>query len=618
MTPAAGQSGVATVTLVGSDGGATATTAFTLTVVVPAPPTVSAIGPQAVAEDGSVAVPFTIGDPDTALSSLVVTAASANTTLVPPAGLALSGSGAQRTLTITPAANLSGQATITVAVSDGVSTTPSVFTLTVTAVDDAPAYAVGVPTAVSTLVSTATSFPVTVTDIDTAGASLMLTGTTLNVAVLANTGILVAPVSSTTTSRTFTVTLTPVAGATGTGGITLAASDGAAVVSRSVQFSVTATPAPPDAPTTLTASGGSSTLSLAWTPAATGSAATSYAVYVGTAPGSTTLAVQTTTATSLSVAIATSGTYYARVRARNAYGESADSPEASASVTVARSKPGKTPKPRMSTSDRTVSVDWDAAPSSDPIVAHILEVGSAPSLSDLLVTPLSAARSFTATGVPNGTYWLRVRAVNAAGAGEASDDVGLVMGPGGGCVGLPLAPGALSASVAGGVVSFLWTPPADAVAAASYVLAAGSAPGRANLATFDTGSTATAWTGTAPPGVYYVRVAGRTACGTGAVSNEVVVTVGAATPPGAPTGLSAVLTGRVVGLSWSPPAGPAPAGYLLEVGSASGAADVASFAVGPVTAVSGTVAPGRYFIRVRARGAAGVGPASNEVAVTVP
>ncbi|MGE0361078.1 MAG: reprolysin-like metallopeptidase [Vicinamibacterales bacterium] len=618
MTPAAGQSGGATVTLVGSDGGATATASFALTVVVPAPPTVSAIATQSVAEDGSVAVPFTIGDPDTALSSLVVTAASANTTLVPAAGLALSGAGAQRTLTITPAANQSGQGTITVAVSDGVSTTPSGFTLSVSAVDDAPAFAVGVPTAVSTVVSTATSFPVTVTDIDTAGASLALAGTTTNAAVLANAGITVAPVSSTATSRTFTVTLTPVAGAAGTGGLTLAASDGSTAVTRAVQFSVTATPAPPDPPTTLTAVGSSAALSLTWTPAATGSAATSYAVYVGTSPGSTTLPVQTTTATSLSIAITTSGAYYARVRARNAYGESANSPEASASVTVAKSKPGKSPKPRTSTSGRTVSMEWDPAPSSDPVVGHVLEVGTAPSVSNLLVTPLSATRSFTATGVPNGTYWLRIRAVSAAGAGEASDDVGLVMGPGGGCVGLTLAPGALSATVAGGVVTFAWTPPAGTVAAASYVLSAGSAPGRANLATFDTGSATTGWSGAAPPGVYYVRVAGRSACGTGAVSNEVVVTVGGATPPAAPGTLSAGVTGRVLGLSWSPPPGPAPAGYLLEVGTGSGAADVASFDVGAVTAVSGAVGPGRYFIRVRARSAAGLGPASNEVDVTVP
>ena len=68
------------------------------------------------------------------------------------------------------------------------------------------------PAAVSTLISTATSFQVTLTDLDTAGASLTLVGATTNAAVLANAGILIAPVSSTATSRTFAVTLTPVAG----------------------------------------------------------------------------------------------------------------------------------------------------------------------------------------------------------------------------------------------------------------------------------------------------------------------------------------------------------------------------------------------------------------------
>ena len=69
--------------------------------------------------------------------------------------------------------------------------------MTVTAVDDPPTFAPGVPSAISTIVDTATSFPVTVNDIDTPGASLSLTATTTATALLANTGLVVAPVSST-------------------------------------------------------------------------------------------------------------------------------------------------------------------------------------------------------------------------------------------------------------------------------------------------------------------------------------------------------------------------------------------------------------------------------------
>ena len=59
----------------------------------------------------------------------------------------------------------------------------------------------GRPSAVSTLVSTATTFPITLTDVDTAGAILTLVGVTTNAAVLANAGILIAPLSSTASTR---------------------------------------------------------------------------------------------------------------------------------------------------------------------------------------------------------------------------------------------------------------------------------------------------------------------------------------------------------------------------------------------------------------------------------
>ena len=126
------------------------------------------------------------------------------------------------------------------------------------------------------------------------------------------------------------------------------------------------------------------------------------------------------------------------------------------------------------------------------------------------------------------------------------------------------------------------------------MLYAGIAPGRTDLVSFDTGSTLTGWSGAAPPGLYYVRVAARTACGVGPLSNEVAVPVGAAAPPEAPGALSAAVSGNVVSLSWSAPAsGPVPSSYLLEAGSVSGASNLASFDTGSAaTAIGGAVAPG--------------------------
>ena len=73
---------------------------------------------------------FTVGDTQTAASSLVVTASSSNPTLVPVAGFAFGGSGASRTLTVTPAVGQFGTATIYVNVTDaGGLTTTTAFQL---------------------------------------------------------------------------------------------------------------------------------------------------------------------------------------------------------------------------------------------------------------------------------------------------------------------------------------------------------------------------------------------------------------------------------------------------------------------------------------------------------
>jgi hypothetical protein len=75
---------------------------------------------------------------ETAPGALTLSASSSNTTLVPIANITFGGSGANRTVTIVPAANKFGTATITIVVSDGALTASSSFVLTVTSVNDNP------------------------------------------------------------------------------------------------------------------------------------------------------------------------------------------------------------------------------------------------------------------------------------------------------------------------------------------------------------------------------------------------------------------------------------------------------------------------------------------------
>ena len=72
-----------------------------------------------------------IDDDLIAPAALTLTATSSNLALVRNEGLVLGGSARDRTLTIAPLPEAFGTATITVSVSDGVHTTPHVFTLTI-------------------------------------------------------------------------------------------------------------------------------------------------------------------------------------------------------------------------------------------------------------------------------------------------------------------------------------------------------------------------------------------------------------------------------------------------------------------------------------------------------
>ncbi len=97
-----------------------------------APPTISNVINQTTDEDTATApIPFIIGDPDTPVTSLTVTATSSDTTLVPNANIVIAGTDANRTVTITPALNWSGTATITLTVSDGALSSVDTFNVLV-------------------------------------------------------------------------------------------------------------------------------------------------------------------------------------------------------------------------------------------------------------------------------------------------------------------------------------------------------------------------------------------------------------------------------------------------------------------------------------------------------
>ena len=78
---------------------------------------------------------FSISDADSGdVDRLTFSSSSTNVNLVPAANIAVGGSGGSRTLTVTPAGNLSGEADITVTASDGTKSADKTFHLIVTKV----------------------------------------------------------------------------------------------------------------------------------------------------------------------------------------------------------------------------------------------------------------------------------------------------------------------------------------------------------------------------------------------------------------------------------------------------------------------------------------------------
>jgi hypothetical protein len=81
-------------------------------------PTISAIADQTIDEDGEVSVDFTVDDVETDPSNLTITKTSSNSDLVPSENIEISGSGTDRTATVTPTADANGTATIELTVND--------------------------------------------------------------------------------------------------------------------------------------------------------------------------------------------------------------------------------------------------------------------------------------------------------------------------------------------------------------------------------------------------------------------------------------------------------------------------------------------------------------------
>jgi PKD repeat protein len=103
------------------------------------PPEISDIPDQTILEDTtSSPIPFTITDKDNDINELSLIALSTNQTLIPGDNISFSGSGNNRFVTISPAANEFGSLSVTIVVNDGRDFSSQSFLVTILPVNDPP------------------------------------------------------------------------------------------------------------------------------------------------------------------------------------------------------------------------------------------------------------------------------------------------------------------------------------------------------------------------------------------------------------------------------------------------------------------------------------------------
>ncbi len=237
--PAAGATGSAVVTVSVNDGQVgnnTISRSFTVTVNAVAPnaaPTLNAIGNMVVAQNSgpkTVSLSGITSGSSAEVQPLSVTASSSNPTLIPNPAVSYSSPNSTGTLTVIPAVNASGSATITVTVSDGQAlngTTVRSFTVTV---NPPPPNAAPTLNALATVAVAQNSGTrsVVLSGISSGSSTevqpLTVTAASSNPALIPNPLI-----SYTSPNSNGTLSFTPAANSFGTATITVTVSDGQAL-----------------------------------------------------------------------------------------------------------------------------------------------------------------------------------------------------------------------------------------------------------------------------------------------------------------------------------------------------------------------------------------------------
>jgi hypothetical protein len=277
-----------------------------------------------------------------------------------------------------------------------------------------------------------------------------------------------------------------------------------------------------------------------------------------------------------------------------------------------------------------VSGAWTAPAAGVVPTSYVVEAALSESFAAIAATiPVPTGTRFSVTAPLSAaglTVFLRVRGVSSAGVGppSATRRVTLV-GPS-----APEAPSAFSLSVTSGfLLAGTWSAPTTGSAPTSYLVEIAETSAFAEGYAVIPVPTGTSFAVQAPSSVagrtYFARVRGVNAMGPGAPSRVQSISFGGGVAaPGLPGTFTVQAgAGRLVSGTWAPPtSGGTPTTYTVEVSTtAAFEAVLTTLTVSTGSSFSVTAPPettGRtYFMRVRGVNAAGGGPATGAVAVTV-
>lgn len=311
-------------------------------------------------------------------------------------------------------------------------------------------------------------------------------------------------------------------------------------------------PGVPGKPSARTSNG---VLTIDWNAPTSGGAPTRYLVAAGSAPGAIDLGIRDAGAARSLTTTAPPGTYFIRVIALNAAGQSSPSPELAMTIgeTPALIAPVQDAVVRQNDSTSgclpnatrgygfRIAFDWADVVVAGDVAGYQLVLKHPGAINPVIHQHIATSElvfmscdGYVAFNNRFGWEW-RVRTFDSQGQYGPWSPVRLLhFGPcrlssGGPCYANGDAsgpPSSLSASVMWRTVFLTWGSPTTGGRPFGYVVEAGSLPGASNLARVSTDDPAPAYVARdVSPGRYFVRVRARTYGGTSAPSNEIVVDV---------------------------------------------------------------------------------------------